>query len=67
MAAAGLLNKRIEVYKPVTVTNAVGATSINWEKAFETRANVRNVGMNRGQQRYSTQQQRSSSFVLIIN
>lgn len=50
MAAAGLLNKRIEVYKPVTVTNAVGATSINWTKIFETRANVRNVSMNRGQQ-----------------
>lgn len=50
MAAAGLLNRQIEVYKPITLTNAVGATSTNWTKVFETRANVRNVGMNRGQQ-----------------
>ena len=50
MAAAGLLNRQIEVYKPITLTNAVGATSTNWTKVFETRANVRNIGMNRGQQ-----------------
>lgn len=50
MAAAGLFNKQIEVYKPLTLTNSVGATSITWTKMFETRANVRQVGMNRGQQ-----------------
>ena len=50
MAAAGLLNKRIEVYKPVTVTNAAGYTSIKWTKVFETRANVRQTGMSRVQQ-----------------
>jgi head-tail adaptor len=47
---AGLLNRQIEVYKPVTLTNNVGATTIKWTKAFETRANVRQTGMSRGQQ-----------------
>ena len=50
MAAAGLLNKRIEVYKPVTLTNAAGYISIKWTKVFETRANVRQTGMSRVQQ-----------------
>ena len=47
---AGLLNRQIEVYKPVTLTNTVGSTTIKWTKAFETRANVRQTSMSRGQQ-----------------
>ena len=47
---AGLLNRQIEVYKPITLTNAVGSQSIKWTKMFETRASVRQAGMNRGQQ-----------------
>lgn len=50
MSAAGLLNRQIEVYKPVSLTNTVGATTIKWTKAFETRANVRQTSMSRGQQ-----------------
>lgn len=50
MAAAGLLNKHIEVYKPVTLTNAAGYTTTKWTKVFETRANVRQTGMSRVQQ-----------------
>lgn len=47
---AGLLNKIIEVYQPVTTINEVGSSTITWECIITTRANVRNVGMNRGQQ-----------------
>ena len=47
---AGLLNRQIEVYKPVTITNTVGSSSIVWTKMFETRASVRQTGMSRGQQ-----------------
>lgn len=50
MSAAGLLNRQIEVYKPITLTNAVGSKSITWTKMFETRANVRQTNMSRGQQ-----------------
>jgi head-tail adaptor len=47
---AGLLNRQIEVYKAVTLTNTVGSTTTKWTKIFETRANVRQTGMNRAQQ-----------------
>ena len=47
---AGLLNKQIEIYKPVTLTNEVGSNTTIWSKSFETRASVRQVGMNRGHQ-----------------
>lgn len=47
---AGLLNRQIEVYKPVTLTNTVGSTTTTWTKVFETRASVRQTGMSRGQQ-----------------
>lgn len=50
MSAAGLLNRQIEVYKAVTLTNTVGSTTTKWTKMFETRASVRQTGMNRGQQ-----------------
>lgn len=47
---AGLLNKIIELYKPISTTNEVGSTTINWVYVRSTRANVRNVSMNRSQQ-----------------
>lgn len=47
---AGLLNRTIEVYKPLSLTNAVGSNTIQWTKMYETRANVRQTGMSRGQQ-----------------
>lgn len=47
---AGLLNRQIEVYKPVTLTNTVGSTTIQWTKMYDTRASVRQTGMSRGQQ-----------------
>lgn len=47
---AGLLNKTIEIYKPISITNEVGATSTKWVYIRSTRANVRNMNMGRGQQ-----------------
>lgn len=47
---AGLLNKTIEIYKPISVTNEVGATSTKWVYIRSTRANVRSMNMGRGQQ-----------------
>lgn len=47
---AGLLNKQVEIYKPITITNEVGASTTKWVYVRTTRANVRNIGMNRGQQ-----------------
>lgn len=44
---AGLLNRTIEVYKPVKLTSPVGSTTTEWAKMYETRANVRHVSMNR--------------------
>lgn len=47
---AGLLNRQIEVYKPMNLTNSVGASTTQWNRIYTTRANVRQIGMNRGQQ-----------------
>lgn len=47
---AGLLNRIIEIYKPITTTNEVGAKSIKWVYIRQTRAHVRQLGQNRGQE-----------------
>lgn len=47
---AGLLNKQVEIYKPIIITNEVGASTTKWVYVRTTKANVRNIGMNRGQQ-----------------
>lgn len=47
---AGLLNRIIEIYKPETITNSVGATTVNWNFVRQTRAKVRNLSMNRSQE-----------------
>lgn len=47
---AGLLNRQIEVYKPMILTNDVGANTTHWNRMYTTRANVRQVSMSRGQQ-----------------
>jgi head-tail adaptor len=47
---AGLLNRTIEVYKPVTLTNVVGSTTTEWAKLYSTRASVKQTSMGRSQE-----------------